>query len=172
MKKRNPKSEGEELIGEFFTENDIKFEEEKEILNLKGDKFQKRVADFYLPKYKVYVEFFGQWNVSDFHKNRYKNKKYVYKENNVSCIYLYPDNLGILNFIFKRRLKDVLRSHKNRKKELYKFYFDNFLEKSGISILIIFILIFAVGNFWAYVGSGVLFLGTVYEFFIKEILKN
>jgi len=70
----NKLSEGEEFIREFLYERNITFEAQKELNDLKGDSKSHRVADFYLPKFDVYVEFLGQWNISDEHKNRYKEK--------------------------------------------------------------------------------------------------
>ena len=115
QKKKNEPSEGEELIGEFFKEKNIKYKPEFELKNLKEDTVSKRIADFYLPKYKVFLEFFGRWNVSEEAKEKYRAKKKVHYINDIPCIYLYPENLGILDFIFKRRLRKLLQSRKDRK---------------------------------------------------------
>ena len=35
----------------------------------------------------MYVEFFGQWNKDEESKERYREKKKIYHENNISCLY-------------------------------------------------------------------------------------
>ncbi|MEK6835058.1 MAG: hypothetical protein AABX61_02225 [Nanoarchaeota archaeon] len=145
MNKKFTRSEGEELIEEYLNEEGINFKSEIKIENLKGDSFPYRKADFYLPQYKVYVEFFGRWNVSEDAKNKYREKKNVYEKNNVPCFYLYPDSLGILNFIFKRRLKEVLKKH-NKKWQLFKINWNLFQEKHGLGILIFILLLIFSDN--------------------------
>src|SRR3989344_6070820 len=115
-------SEGEEIIKEFFEEKSIDFKQQVKIEDLKNDDKPYRIADFYLPQYKVYVEFLGGWNFENARKE-YNKKKRVYEENNKPCIYLYPDNLGVMSFIFKRRLRKELRKHKNLRWQLIKFNF-------------------------------------------------
>jgi hypothetical protein len=113
-------SEGEKFIEEFFIDEQIKYENQKEIKNLKGDNKEFRKADFYLPKFNIYVEFFGQWNVSNEHKERYRDKKRVYERNDIPCVYLYPENLGILKYTFNYRVKRELQK-RGMTKELLRF---------------------------------------------------
>ena len=109
--KRNSRSDGEELIEEYFDAESIHYNPEEKIENLKGDNIPYRKVDFYLKQYGVFVEFLGRWNIES-NRKKYNEKKNIYKNNNIPCVYLYPDNLGILSFIFKRRLKKVLKEHK------------------------------------------------------------
>ncbi|MFH1399386.1 MAG: hypothetical protein ABIG95_04725 [Candidatus Woesearchaeota archaeon] len=95
-------SEGEEFIKEFLEEKGISFEEQKKI-HLEGDSYSCRYVDFYLPFYEVYIEFLGRQN-NQKDRERYLEKKIVYAKNTVPCIYIYPENLGILKFIFRKRL--------------------------------------------------------------------
>ncbi len=171
QKKKNEFSEGEELIGEFFKEKGIDYKTEVELKNLKGDTAPKRIADFYLPKYKVFLEFFGRWNVSKGDKERYLEKKSVYNLNNIPCIYLYPENLGIINFLFKRRLRQLLKKRKDRKWQLVKFYWESFQEENIWGIVFILILIFAVKGVWGYTFAVLVFIFMVYEFLKKDILR-
>jgi len=171
QKKKNEPSEGEELIGEFFKEKNIKYKPEFELKNLKEDTVSKRIADFYLPKYKVFLEFFGRWNVSEEAKEKYRAKKKVYYINDIPCIYLYPENLGILDFIFKRRLRKLLQSRKDRKWQLIKFYWESFQEESIGGVVVILILIFGVKENWAYILSGLLFVFMIYDFLKNNIFK-
>src|SRR3989344_7404477 len=140
MNKNIIRSEGEELIEEYLSEEGIIFIPEKKIENLKVDTFPYRKADFYLPNYKTYIEFFGLWNIES-NKKKYLEKKKVYEMNNIPCIYLYPDNLGMLNFIFKRRLRDLFKKH-NMKWQLFKINWDLFQEKHLIGVLVFSFLVF------------------------------
>ena len=114
-------SEGEIYLEEFFSIVGIKCEPQYKIFNLKNDSKQFRIADFYLPEHKVFVEFFGLWN--NYGNEEYLHKKEVYRQNKIPCIYIYPENLGIIEFTFDKRIQMVLEKH-NLKKELrsYKFF--------------------------------------------------
>ena len=156
MDNRNKSSEGEELIGEYLGAEGIDFKSEEKIENLKNDNIPYRKADFYLPQYKAYVEFLGLWNVEK-NREQYKEKQRVYAENNIPCIYLYPDNLGILNFIFKRRLKNELKKH-DMKWELLKLNWNIFQEKYALAVFVFILMLFFVDNLIAKIILGLLFI--------------
>jgi len=126
-------SEGEEYILDFFKEERIKFEREKKIAGLKGDGTAYRIADFYLPDYRIYLEFLGQWNHGEEHKERYRQKKNAYFTNNIPCIYVYPENLGILDFIFKKRIVSTLKRH-NLNKQLFRWRLLTSLKENNDSL--------------------------------------
>ncbi len=112
-------SEGEEFIRDFFEEHDFKFVQEQEIKGLRGDTKSYCRADFYLPKYGLYVEFLGNWNTSVEYRNGYKEKMRTYYRNGIPCVYLFPENLGTLEHSFRRRSKEVLFKFGMRKELLY-----------------------------------------------------
>src|SRR5437773_11260179 len=94
---------------DFLKELGIKFEREKKIVGLNGDNKPFRIADFYLPQYNAYVEFYGLWNKNMVKKDDdYKLKKDVYRNNGIPCVVLYPENLGVLHFTFDKRLQKTL----------------------------------------------------------------
>lgn len=104
-------SEGEDYIAEYFDAIEMEYRHQHIIEGL-DDKFAGyRVADFYLPKYKIMVEFAGRWNRSEEERMRYRHKKEVYRANGIPCVWIYPDNLGVLHYIFHKRLESVLGSH-------------------------------------------------------------
>jgi hypothetical protein len=126
-------SEGEKFIEEFLIDNFIRYESQKRII-LSGDSKSFRVADFYLPKYGIYIEFFGKWNTSEDEKARYREKKSIYFKNAVPCIYLYPENLGIIEHVFHYRIRQTLRQH-GMKRELRKYLLHDFnIQHSGLPI--------------------------------------
>jgi len=117
-KKYNP-TEGEEFIREYLENKGVQLEEQVVTPQLKGDDKGFRVIDFYLPDYDVYIEFFGNWDHQE-RKAEYRRKRDVYEKNDIFCMYFYPDNLGILDFIFKKRLLELLK-RKNSKRLLLKY---------------------------------------------------
>ncbi len=120
-------TEGEDFIKDFFMKNKFEFRTEEMIDGLKNDSKSHRRADFYLPQYKVFVEFFGQYNLTE-HKERYQEKRAVYIQNNIPCVFLYPENLGIIEYIFDRRMVYVLKRYK-LEKELRKYTWKKFFHE-------------------------------------------
>jgi len=163
--KKTKESEGEEIIRLFLEEKEIRFVQEKEIPHLKGDYKQYRVADFYLPEYKVFVEFFGRSNLKE-GRSEYNTKKDIYEQNNKPCIYLYPDNLGVLDFIFKRRLKETLKKHE-MKWELFKFNFKNFWDDKIFILIVLAVLVYIVKDL-----TGRLLLSLLLAYNFYDSLKD
>jgi hypothetical protein len=137
---QNEDSEGEELIREFLDDKAIEAMPKKIIPNLRDDDREFREADFYLPKYDVYVEFLGQWNDPE-HQRRYRQKMAVYYKNKIPCVYLWPDNLGTLDWMLKRRIRQVLLRYK-KWWYLFKYEWDNYSVENGWFILLMIIGIF------------------------------
>jgi hypothetical protein len=140
-------TEGEKII-EYFLENEnIKYKKQVKIPNLKGDYADYRVADFFIPKYKVYLEFLGEWNNHE-SRDKYKKKKELYKNSHIPCIYIYPDNLGTLQFLFYMRLREEFKKHPELKLQLLKYKLTICSQEIGWIWLIWFLLtglvIFAV----------------------------
>lgn len=113
-------TEGELYIKDFFREAGINCKPQETIRNLSHDVKGHRVADFYLPDYGAYVEFFGHWNTSEEYREDYRIKKKVYTQNNIPCVFLYPENLGYIHFVFDHRLMEALKNH-YKEKELKKY---------------------------------------------------
>ena len=114
-------TEGEEFLEDFFLSIGIECWPQTKIESLKNDSMNFRIADFYLPKYKVFVEFFGQWNNGG--NDRYKHKQNVYRQNRIPCVYIYPENLGIIDYTFDQRIQIALKAHELQKElRAYKFY--------------------------------------------------
>lgn len=148
MKKKNYPSEGELFILEYLKYKKIDFEREVKLTHLNyDDNYSYRVADFYLKKYKVYIEFNGRWNNVKEDRERYRAKKEVYEKNKLPCIYIYPENLGIIEFVFPKRLIEVLEKH-SMKKELLRFQLKRFIDDRGGLFLWLFLaLLFLAFNF-------------------------
>lgn len=135
-------SEGEEYLTDFFKDYNIKAEREKEITLVNNNSTENRRADFFLPKYSIYVEFLGQWNVEE-ERVRYIKKMESYSLNNLPCIFLYPENLGIIEHVFDKRIQKVLKQHK-MDKELNKYLFNKLLKGEYARLFYIGVFIFCL----------------------------
>ena len=129
-------SESEKYLCWFFDKHEIKYEREVEIHGLRNDEVRSRRADFYLPKFKMFVEFNGLYNESKEDRARYKKKMKVYHENRIPFIALYSDNIGALDYFFFERLGEILHTHKMNK-QLIKYEWTIFFKDNSIAILVI-----------------------------------
>jgi hypothetical protein len=185
MKNIKEPSEGELFISEYLKAKDISFKREVRLNNLKFDEnFKYRDADFFLKKYGVYIEFYGRWNNSKEDRVRYRGKKEVYWKNNLPCIYLYPENLGIIDFVFTKRLIVELKN-KSLIKQLRLFQLKRFWDDRGSLFLWIGLSLFVyAGDFNWEENSTILYaciiiflvqiyklINGIYKFFIKNITQ-
>ncbi|MFD0993993.1 hypothetical protein [Tenacibaculum geojense] len=147
QKEKERISEGERFISDYFKNENLNFEREKRIFNLKGDSKSYRDVDFFLKDYGIYVEFYGRWNHSKAERERYREKKKAYSLNKIPCIYLYPENLGIIDFCFSKRMVETLEKH-GMKKELFKYRLKRLLlDRGGLFFWILLsTLILLFGN--------------------------
>ncbi|HLG33891.1 MAG TPA: hypothetical protein VI757_03340 [Bacteroidia bacterium] len=164
-------SEGEDFIKDFFLKNKIIFRPQQPIDGLKGDSKNHRIADFYLPQYRVYVEYFGQFNVES-HKERYREKKNVYLSNDIPCVILYPENLGIIEYIFAKRIIYVLKRYK-MEPELRKYRWKKFKKEKGENIFYAGLFLFFIAGSFSdinkYQGSLLVFsLLFLFQVFILQ----
>lgn len=102
------KSIGERRIADYFERNNIYYLYEQK----PRGKSLFVIPDFYLPVYDVYIEYWGLVNVEDSRtKVRYERNKErkiaIYRRNNIKLISIYPDNLENLDWVFRRRFKEV-----------------------------------------------------------------
>lgn len=156
----NEESAGEDLIAEFLEAKGILFKRYPELPKLNEDSKSFRKPDFYLTQYGVYLEFLGQWNNSE-HRQRYREKMAVYHKNNIPCVYLWPDNLGTLDWSLRRRLREVLLKY-NKKWSLFKYEWSNYTVEYGLLLIGIGVLIYFVkDNRWR-IAIGVYLLYTIY----------
>ena len=86
------RSKCERQIAVFLHQNNIKCEYESKVLNLEGHIC---VPDFYLPKYKTYIEYYGGFPGS-WKKKVLKNK--LYKAHHIPCIFITPAELKNLDY--------------------------------------------------------------------------
>lgn len=135
---RDKLSEGEIFICEYLNEKQIKFQTQVKIERLKYDSKAYRIADFYLPNYNIYIEYFGQWDKSEEANLRYRDKKKVYQSNNIPCVYLYPENLGIIEYVLNNRIRVEL-TKRGMHKQLFRHRFRRLIDDRGDLFFYLFI---------------------------------
>src|SRR3989344_7583189 len=143
---KNQESAGEDLIADFLEESSIKFKRYYKLPILEGDDKAFREADFYLPEYKVYIEFLGKWNDPE-HQREYRKKMAIYDKNGIHCAYIFPDNLGTLDWMLRRRLRETFLKY-NKKFTLLKYEYENYTQEYGLILIGFGVLIYFVKQFW------------------------
>lgn len=116
-----PTSE-EMYIRNYLEGQRIKYIAEYKLENLSGDEKSFRKVDFYLPRLKVYVEYFGMYNSTKAIRSEYDKKAKVYIKNNLPTIFLYPHELGFLDYAFHTKMLKLLRTKKFRNRYIMLRY--------------------------------------------------
>lgn len=106
---------GELYIEDYLGLSNIEYKSQYKINDLKGDTANHRVADFYLPNLGFYVEYHGMYNETKVDRERYKWKNKIYISNKKPTVFLYPHDLGILDYAFHTEVKRLFG---------YKIYHD------------------------------------------------
>jgi hypothetical protein len=169
--KTEKKSEGEEYIGDFLTHFNIKFEEQKPIVGLKGDTKKYRIADFYLKDYKLYIEYNGRYLDN---REHYDEKIKVYNKNKIPCVHLYPENLGVLHYILDKRIIHELKN-RNLEPELKKYKLYKMKKGESHRIIIMGILLLTALYFAVDYNKGdrgiLVILGLLLSFQAYKLFK-
>jgi hypothetical protein len=94
------KSRGEQRIANFLFENKIKalYEEKTLFFPKEG---QICIPDFWLPKFKVYIEFYGGFPQA-WKKKVMKNK--LYRKHKIKCVFITPRELRNLEYYLGREV--------------------------------------------------------------------
>ncbi len=108
------RSIAERKIADYFTKSNINYVYEREA-KTKGIFFDSKISspDFYLPDYDVYVEYWGLVDVGDYETRKRYEKKMRWKmaqyhENKIKFISIYPSNMENLDWIFRKKFKEVM----------------------------------------------------------------
>jgi len=130
------RSSGEKIISDSLKTLYIRYVPEYIIHNLEGDDHKYRIADFYLPKEDIYIEFNGGLNTPNLEKRkseilRYADKKSVLDKNNLRIITVYPSDLSHIEYFLALAISDYIKYNKLSKKTLDLQKYD---EKSQIEM--------------------------------------
>lgn len=107
------RSEGEEMVAKTLQKLGIRYIPEYVIDWLEEDTASYRIADFYLPREDIYIEFNGGWTKENPEKRneerkRYELKRKVYKKNNLKVIYLYSEDLSKIKFKISEGISKII----------------------------------------------------------------
>lgn len=183
--KTNYIQSSEELfITNFLEEKEFKFKTEVVLNNLKYDDKTYRRADFYLTNFKIYVEYFGNYNANKERRIEYDKKVQIYLKNGIPTVFIYPHELGFLDYAFHSKIIKVLKIRKfDLEKQLLRYRIKRYFQKEGfhnsimlfISILILAGIIYRQDlkkDLLIYIFiTGVVFFFISIGFFIKDIIK-
>jgi hypothetical protein len=108
------RSEGEHMVARALKGLGIRYIPEYYIDWLDYDKHDYRLADFYLPKENIYIEFNGGWDNLNENKRanerkRYDFKKQVYEKNSLNVIYVYPEDLKKIEYILSAGISKIIK---------------------------------------------------------------
>jgi hypothetical protein len=159
LKVRNEPSSEELFVAAFLRDSGLKYESEVPLYNLHGDTKKYRIADFKLINLGVYVEYFGQYNSTKEKRAEYDKKADVYIKNSIPTIFIYPHELGFLEYAFHFKMVKLLQMEKfNFKKSLFRYRMNRFKENflntghfGGFYSLFLSVFIFF---FFAFVETG------------------
>ena len=115
-------TDGEYYVARYLEQLGLEIETQKVLNGLSGDTKKHRRADFYLPECDLIIEYNGQWDVNEFHRNRYREKRKVLLENNLNLVEIYPNQLGIIDYSLPRKIRKVLTErHQNRHLRIFNW---------------------------------------------------
>ncbi len=101
------KSKAEKSVADYLNKNDIKYKYE-ETIKLGNNKIK---YDFYLPKYDIYIEYWGLESLDNKTGEKYRKRKAekigLYDEHNLKLISIQPEDLKNLDTIIPRRIKEL-----------------------------------------------------------------
>lgn len=95
------RSKGEQKIANFLHDNKISSAYESKTLNFEKEG-QICIPDFWLPKFKIYIEFYGGYPAA-WKKKVMKNR--LYKKYKIPCIFITPAELRDLDYYLKGKLR-------------------------------------------------------------------
>ncbi len=109
------RTEGETVVKNALRDLDIRYVPEYIIDGLVDDTKTYRLADFYLPKEDIYIEFNGSGELiedpvqKEEHVKRYAEKRRVYKKNGFRLIEIYPTQLGACQKVLSEAISQWIK---------------------------------------------------------------
>lgn len=140
----SPTSE-EFFIERYFYQRSIKYIVQYKTPKLVDDDKAYRIVDFYLPKYGVYVEYFGMYNSTKEIRANYDEKVRVYIKSNLPTVIIYPHELGFLDYAFNTKMLKVLRLEKFKSTtNLFKYKIKRYMYNGKSQYFFLSLLFFAI----------------------------
>ena len=101
-------TEGERYVAMYLEDLNVHFEPQHRINLNRGQGKGYRIIDFYLPEFDVLLEYNGQWDVNEWHRNRYRQKRKELLDNGLTLVEIYPNQLGIIEYSFPVKMIQTL----------------------------------------------------------------
>ena len=101
-------TEGERYVAMYLEDLNIQYEPQYRINLKRGQRKGYRIIDFYLPEFDVLLEYNGQWDVNEWHRNRYRQKRKELLDNGLTLVEIYPNQLGIIEYSFPVKMIQTL----------------------------------------------------------------
>lgn len=151
---KSQKPSKDELFIQYYLESqNFKLETQKKINNLKGDSgYSYRLADFFLPKFNVYIEYYGMYNSTKEKRNEYDLKTQVYFKNQIPTVILYPHELGYLDYAFHTKMLKLLYHPKFKNNfNIFRYKMNRYINTGkgyyfALSFLILILSLFSLGE--------------------------
>ncbi|MBT3940851.1 DUF308 domain-containing protein [Candidatus Woesearchaeota archaeon] len=158
------RTDGERQVARTLRRLHIRYIPEYYIGKLRGDSKSYRISDFYLPREKIHIEFLGNWNTSERHRNQYKYKMAMYHENHIKHINIFPNQLFNITWVLKRELRRVKEGKPVKRGGLISVgkkkapsrrissLFEDIFGIVGliIKLIVIGVFFFGIGGMWIY----------------------
>ena len=101
------KKPAETLVEEALRQLGIAYVPRYYLGQLRGDYRDYRIADFYLPRERAIIVTCGTWESSGEEIEAYSRDRYIYNENSITFIYIYPDDWLNIGSVLKRKLDEL-----------------------------------------------------------------
>jgi len=102
---------GEKIIQSVLEKLGLSYSTKVKLSHLVLDPKKYRQPDFYLPDYRLYIEYFSTWDAKMLkEKERAKclEKQRIYIANNMEVLYIYPKDLPRAETLIKQRIKTLM----------------------------------------------------------------
>lgn len=149
-----PSSE-ELYIQNYLEDIGISYKREYPLFKLKGDDKSFRKADFYLPRFGIYIEYFGLYNSTKARRAEYDKKVDIYLRNGLPTVFLYPHELGFLDYAFHNKALKILKLPKfHSKRRILKYKFVRYWAYGGVHLLFVAFVSFFLSVVFLFKDTG------------------
>lgn len=124
----------EQYIEDVLIGLGIKYEAKKKVEFSKTSEQTVTHADFYLPRLKMYIEYFGTYNKSKGDRRKFDELWQVYMREGLPVIDVKPEEIGIFEFLLHKRILRLMQYEKfrqGRRWALRRYLFNRFWQEGG-----------------------------------------
>lgn len=130
---------GEHKIVRFFEGQDIKYLYREKKIDLSKDAQQYILLDFYLPDFKLYVDFLSGWEDPK-QRPRLLGRIDRCTRHGIPCVFVYPKDLDHLDAVLPKKLAELNAIQRNRQQQKKANTFNNLFAICSMITGVIFAL--------------------------------